>query len=289
MFQLQCLYFSATHSEDENKKGGFTEASLTCEPERAHALELRLLQPFPHAAEGLSAGLELGPGFGVPQQVGQGPLGPAQDPLGKDGLRDAVALQLRGDPLRHLFGIHLLHLAPRNTTPSTAAPLLPGPGGLLPAVPQPLAMPLRAKVGVRVVVEAVDLYHARRGAHVLLRVSAEHGRVVSLEPAGGEHLLTRHGGTGMSVGRDAGLGRVYAGQTGAGQRGEALAHAGILVMICGIQTVHRRQTPVLAHQREAAADISGDPLVRVRVRMMGMGVVVVMMGRKLVGHGGDGG
>lgn len=59
-------------------------------------------------------------------------------------------------------------------------------------------------------------------------------------------------------------------------------------MICGIQTVHRRQTPVLSHQRETAANISGDPLVRVRVRMMWM-VVVMMMGRKLVGHGGDGG
>lgn len=122
---------------------------------------------------------------------------------------------------------------------------------------------------------------------MLLRVSAEHGRVVRLEPTGGEHLFPRHGGTGMSVGRNAGLGRVYAGQTGTRQRGEALAHARILVMICGIQTVHRRQTPVLAHQREAAADISGDPLVCMRVRMMGM-VVVVMMGRKLVGHGGDG-
>ncbi len=250
-------------------------------------MELRLLQPFPHAAEGLSTGLELGPGFGVSQQVGQGPLGPAQDPLGEDGLRDTVALQLRGDPLRYLFGIHLLHLAPRNTTPS--APLLPWPGGLLPAVPQPLAVPLRSKVGVRVVVEAVDLYHARRGAHVLLRMSAEHCRMVSLKPAGGEHLLTGHGGTRMSVGRDAGLGRVYAGQTGARQRGEALAHAGILVMICGIQTVHRRQTPVLSHQREAAADISGDPLVWMRVRMMGMVVVVVMMGRKLFGDGRDGG
>lgn len=42
------------------------EASLTCEPERTHALELRLLQPLPHAAERLSAGLELGPGFRVP-------------------------------------------------------------------------------------------------------------------------------------------------------------------------------------------------------------------------------
>lgn len=125
---------------------------------------------------------------------------------------------------------------------------------------------------------------------MLLRVSAEHGRMVSLKPAGGEHLLTRHGGTGMSVGRNASLGRVYAGQTGTRQRGEALAHAGILVMICGIQTVHRRQTPVLSHQREAAADISGDPLVGMRVRMMGMVVVVVvMMGIELVGYGGDGG
>lgn len=198
------------------QKWGFTEASLTCEPERTHALELRLLQPFPHAAEGLSAGLKLGPGFGVSQQVGQGPLGPAQDPLGKDGLRDAVALQLCGDPLRHLFGIHLLHLSPRNTTPSTAAPLLPRPGGLLPAVPQHLAVALRAKVGVRMVMEAVDLYHTSWGAHVLLRMSAEHGRMVSLEPARGEHLLTRHSGTRMSVGGDAGLGRVYAGQTGTG-------------------------------------------------------------------------
>lgn len=143
------------------QKGGFTEASLTCEPERTHALELRLLQPFPHATEGLPAGLELGPRFGVSQQVGQGPLGPAQDPLGKDGLRDAVTLQLCSDPLRHLFGIHLLHLSPRNTTTYTAAPLLHEPGGLLPAVPQSLAVSLRAKVGVRVVVESVDLYHAR--------------------------------------------------------------------------------------------------------------------------------
>lgn len=122
---------------------------------------------------------------------------------------------------------------------------------------------------------------------MLLRVSAEHGRMVSLKPAGGEHLLTRHGGTGMSVGRNTGLGRMYAGQTGTRQRGETLAHAWILVMICGIQTVHRCQTPVLSHQRETAADIPGDPLVRMRVRMVGM--VVVMVGRKLVGHGGDGG
>ncbi|TNN39934.1 hypothetical protein EYF80_049891 [Liparis tanakae] len=227
-------------------------------------------------------------------QVGQGPLGPAQDPLGKDGLRDAVALQLRGDPLRHLFGIHLLHLAPRNTTTpsstSIAAPLLPRPGGLLPAVPlQPLAVPLRADVRVRVmmvvvvVMEAVDLYHARRGAHVLLlRVSAEHGRVVSLKAAGSEHLLPGHGGAGMRVGGDAGLGRVYAGQPGAGQRGEALAHARIFVVIRGVQTVHRRQAPVLAHQREAPADVTGDPLVRVMVRMVGMVVVVVSVVTRVI-------
>lgn len=42
------------------------ETSLTCEPECTHALELRLLQPLPHAAERLSARLELGPGFRVP-------------------------------------------------------------------------------------------------------------------------------------------------------------------------------------------------------------------------------
>lgn len=274
----------------KEKKRGFTEASLTCEPERTHALELRLLQPLPHAAEGLSAGLEFGPGLGVPQQIGQRPLGPAQDPLGKDGLRDAVALQLRGDPLRHLFGIHLLHLSPRNATPSStaAAPLLAGPGGLLPAAPQPLAVPLRPEVDVRVVVEAVDLDHAGRRAHVLLRVSAEHGRVVSLKTAGGEHLLPGHGGTWVSVGRYAGLGGVYAGQTGTGQRGQTLAHAWIFVMIRRIQTVHRRQAPVLSHQREAAADVSVDPLVGMRVRVMRM-VVVMMMRGELVGHGGDGG
>lgn len=198
-------------------KRGFTEAPLTCEPECAHALELRLLQPLPHSAKGLSPGLELGPGLGVSQQVGQGPLGPAQDPLGEDGLRDAVALQLRGDPLGHLFGIHLLHLAPRHAHPATPS-LLAGPRGLLPAVPQPLAVPLCAEMGVRVVVETVDLHHARRGTHVLLRVSAQHCRVVSLEPAGGEHLLPGHGGAGVGVGRDASLRRVYAGQTGPGQR-----------------------------------------------------------------------
>lgn len=61
-------------------------------------------------------------------------------------------------------------------------------------------------------------------------------------------------------------------------------------MIGGVQTVHWRQAAVLAHQREAAADITGEPLVRVRVRVVRMVVmVVVVVSGEFVGHGGDGG
>lgn len=50
----------------ERKKSVFTYGSLTCEPERRHSLELRLLQPFPHSSESLATRLQLAPGFGVP-------------------------------------------------------------------------------------------------------------------------------------------------------------------------------------------------------------------------------
>lgn len=191
------------------------EASLTCEPECAHALELRLLQPFPHAAERLSPGLELGPGLGVPQQVGQRPLGPAQDPLCEDGLRDAVALELCGDPLRYLFGIHFFHLSSSPNSCSNSSRGYPswlsGSGGLLPSAPQSMAVALRGtEVGVWVMVQAVNLDHAR-GANVLLRVAAQHGWVVRLEAAGSKHLLPGHGGARVRVRWDACLGRMYAG------------------------------------------------------------------------------
>lgn len=64
-------------------------------------------------------------------------------------------------------------------------------------------------------------------------------------------------------------------------------------MICRVQTVHGRQAPVLAHQREAAADVAGDPLVGMRVRVVGMVrmvvMVVVVRRGKLVRDGRDGG
>ena len=37
-------------------------------------------------------------------------MGPTEDTLGKDGLGDAVALQLRRDSLSQLFGVDLLDL-----------------------------------------------------------------------------------------------------------------------------------------------------------------------------------
>jgi len=44
---------------------------LTLQPERGHPLKLGLLQPAGHPLKGLAAGLELAPGLGVPQEVGQ--------------------------------------------------------------------------------------------------------------------------------------------------------------------------------------------------------------------------
>lgn len=87
-----------------------TPGGLTCKPQSRHPLELRLLEPLPHSAEGLPAGFELAPGLGVPQQVRERPLRAAQHPLGEDSLGDAVPLELGGDPLSYFFGIDFFHL-----------------------------------------------------------------------------------------------------------------------------------------------------------------------------------
>lgn len=84
---------------------------LTLQPERGHSLKLGLLQPTRHPLEGLAARLELAPGLGVPQEVGQRALRPAQNPLGEDGLGDAVPLQLGDDPLGNVPGVDLLPAA----------------------------------------------------------------------------------------------------------------------------------------------------------------------------------
>ena len=82
----------------------------TCEPEGGHALELGLLQPLPHPAEGLPAALELRPGLGVAQQVAEGALAAAEHALGEYRLRYAVPLELGADALRQLLRVDLLDL-----------------------------------------------------------------------------------------------------------------------------------------------------------------------------------
>lgn len=77
-------------------------------------MELRLLKPAGHPFEGLSARLQLTPGLGITQQVGQGALRAGEHPLCENSLRDAVALQFGDDPLGQVFGVDLL--------PATAAP-----------------------------------------------------------------------------------------------------------------------------------------------------------------------
>ena len=63
--------------------------ALACRhSQRGHALKLGLLQPLLHAPERLAPALELRPGLGVPQQVGEGSLGAAKYSLSKDCLRD---------------------------------------------------------------------------------------------------------------------------------------------------------------------------------------------------------
>ena len=58
----------------------------------------RFIQPAPHPSERLPARLQFAPGLRVAQEVAERTLAPAQHPLGKNGLRYAVLLQL---------GIHL--------------------------------------------------------------------------------------------------------------------------------------------------------------------------------------
>ena len=67
-----------------------------------------------HTPEGLSSGLELGPRLRVPQEVREGTLGPAEDPLGEDGLGNGVALELGRDPLGQVLGVDLFSF-PRAT------------------------------------------------------------------------------------------------------------------------------------------------------------------------------
>lgn len=81
---------------------------LTLQPQRGHSLKLGLLEPAGHPLKGLAAGLELAPGLGVPQEVGQCALRPTQDPLCKDGLGNAVSLQFGDDPLGNIPGVDLL-------------------------------------------------------------------------------------------------------------------------------------------------------------------------------------
>ncbi len=72
-----------------------SDGGLTGKTEGGHALEFRFLKPLPHSTECFAAGLELRPGFRVAQEVGQGALRAAEDPLGENRLRNAVALQFR--------------------------------------------------------------------------------------------------------------------------------------------------------------------------------------------------
>lgn len=73
-------------------------------------MEFGFLEPFPHPAERLPTGLELGPRLWVAEQVGQRALRPTQHALRKYRLRYAVPLKLGADPLRQFFGVDLLHV-----------------------------------------------------------------------------------------------------------------------------------------------------------------------------------
>jgi len=94
--------------------------TLTRKAQSWNAVELGFLEPLPHPAEGLPPGLELPPGFWVPQQVRQGALGSSKHPLCKHRLRNAVTFQLGHDELRHFTGVYLLELLP-----SARSPVLP--------------------------------------------------------------------------------------------------------------------------------------------------------------------
>lgn len=111
---LPCTCFLVWKTERDKR----AKTDLTLQPERGHPLKLGLLQPAGHPLKGLAAGLELAPGLGIPQEVRQGALRPTQDPLGEDGLGDAVPLQLCDDPLGHISGVDLLTAT--STCPRTA-------------------------------------------------------------------------------------------------------------------------------------------------------------------------
>ncbi|KAJ1210632.1 hypothetical protein NDU88_005994 [Pleurodeles waltl] len=223
---------------------------LTCQPEGGHPLELGLLQPLPHPPEGLPAGLELAPGLGVAQQVGQGALRAAQHPLGEDGLRDAVALELGCDPLRHFLGVDLVEL---RGAPAGGARGGGGGGGGRAAGSQE-GPPVRLSV-VAGVVHAVQVGHegSRRPGQVLLPApAAQHG----LEAApGAEHLV---------------VGPVPV-QALRAHGGQALAH-GRHLLVGPVEAVEGRQPALVAQEAEAAPAPVRLPLVRV----------------ELVGDGGDG-
>lgn len=73
-------------------------------------MEFRFLEPLPHPPERLPAGLQLGPGLGVAEQVGQRALRPAEHALREYRLWYAVPFQLGADSLRQLLGVDLLHV-----------------------------------------------------------------------------------------------------------------------------------------------------------------------------------
>ncbi len=179
-----------------------TYCSLTCEPERGHSLELRLLQPFPHPAEGFPARLELAPGLRVPEQVRKRPLRAAQHPLGENSLRDAVSFQFRGDPLGHFFGIDLFHLS----RAAAVVELRSGRGGvvLLPSGAQHLTVALGVEMGMRVMVEgrwSAPCSPKTRSCAAPRVEPTSRGGVPRIRWC--EHLLGGHGGPGVRVGRAA--------------------------------------------------------------------------------------
>lgn len=148
-------------------------------------------------------------------------------------------------------------------------------------------MALGIQVGMRMVRrKAVDGYHAGRGGReVLLPVATEHGRVVGFKAIWGEHLVGGHSRAGMSIVGKSLLGVVNAAQTGAREGREALAHASHVLVVGGIEVIHRGQPALIPHKCETTAHVARQALVVVWVVVV---MVVVMMVRELVGHGGDG-
>lgn len=148
-------------------------------------------------------------------------------------------------------------------------------------------MALGVQVGVGVVRrKAVDGHHASRGGRkVLLRVTAEHGRVMGFEAVWGEHLVGGHGSTRVGIMGEPLLGVVDAAQTGAREGREALAHAGHVLVVGSIEVIHGGQPALVPHEREATAHVARQALVVVRVVVV---MVVVVMVGKLVRDGGDG-